>query len=149
MEKENPNYIKFINYFKEVTLAEKPQFMYDTRGNFQYEFFRNEFFSAKAVQLLEKRKGLYILSVQLEDTKGRRFIHTFATKKSLHQVKKDWGKPKRAKDWLREDIKFHLLRFKPLLQLRQDLHPHPEKYILLKNLQIQIRKEPQKIKLER
>lgn len=143
MEKENPNYIKVMNYFKEVTIAEKLQFMRNDRGNYQYELLRNKGFAAKAVQLLEKRGNLHIISVQLEGNNGNRFTHTFATKKSLNEIKKDWKEVKQAKAWIREDVKFHALRHKPLLQLNPDPQPHPDKYISLEKLQ-EHTKEPTK-----
>lgn len=127
MEKENPYYAKFMGFFKEVTLAEKMQFMRDDRGNHQYEFVRNEEFRVKAIQLLEKRNHLHILSVQLEGDKGT-FTHTFATKKSLQEIREDWKEPKKAKEWIREDVKFYALWKNPFLQLKPDPQPHPDKY---------------------
>ncbi|QXJ40473.1 hypothetical protein BV455_03847 [Parageobacillus caldoxylosilyticus] len=116
-----------MGFFKEVTLAEKMQFMRDDRGNHQYEFVRNEEFRVKAIQLLEKRNHLHILSVQLEGDKGT-FTHTFATKKSLQEIREDWKEPKKAKEWIREDVKFYALWKNPFLQLKPDPQPHPDKY---------------------
>jgi len=142
MKQENPNFLKVMGYFKEVTLAEKLQFMRDNRGNYQYEFLRNKEFSVKSAQFLEKRKNLNVISVQLEGS-GKKFYHTFATRKSLNELQQDWKSPKKAKEWIREDVKFHTLQRNPLLQLKPDKQPHPDKYKLLEKLQETKPKEPE------
>lgn len=133
MKMENPNYAKIMGFFKEVTVAEKLQFMRDNRGNHQYEFLRNKKFSLKAIQFLEKRKNLNLFSVKLEGN-GKEFTHTFATRKSIKEIQKDWKKPKMAKAWIREDMKFHALQRNPLLELKPDPQPHPDKYTSLESL---------------
>lgn len=132
MKEENPNYEKVIAYFKEVTVAEKLNFMRDDKGNHQYEFLRNQTFSIKSIQFLEKKKNLNIVSVKLEGD-NKEFTHTFATKKTMGQVRFDWKIPKKAKDWIREDIKFHALQRNPLVRLNPDRIPHPDKYTKLED----------------
>ena len=39
-----------------------------------------------------------------------------------------------AKDWIREDMKFHVLQKNPLAALRSDPNSHPDKYKPLNKL---------------
>ncbi|WP_342048596.1 hypothetical protein [Bacillus sp. OTU530] len=39
-----------------------------------------------------------------------------------------------AKDWIREDMKFHVLQKNPLAALRPDPIPHPDRYKPLSKL---------------
>lgn len=126
MDKQSPNHEFIMKNFRESVVAEKLNFLVNESGERLYDKMRNSSLNLtelNKIGSLGKGRGnkMGIYSVKLEGSKDA-FYYTIGTHKNKKQIAKDWSKPKPAKDWIREDIKYHVLN----KNLDKVLKPEPK-----------------------
>lgn len=123
LKNNSPNHEKAMKLFKESVLAEKLNFLVTDDGKRMYDIMRYTSLKLDKIQPLGyigKNNSIGIYSVELKGNKDS-FIYTIGTLKSKEQVVKDWKNPKKAYQWLSEDIKYNILK----KDIDKDLKPDP------------------------
>lgn len=132
LDKESPNHKKAMERFERTIIAEKLQFLTTDLGNCRYEHVEDKKFNVNKIQSLgksdeNKRIRYYAVELTSKDNKDS-FFYTFSTMKKESQIARDWGIPKPAAEWLKEDERFYNLK-KDLHKTFEDTpNPHPAKY---------------------
>nr|WGD72640.1 hypothetical protein P5645_22220 [Bacillus subtilis] len=131
LDVDSPNHSKVMADFKTSVLAEKLDFLVSNNGERKFDRMQNSPLRCKEIQKLgsvgkDNRIGLYAVNLQ-----GRHdnFTYIIGTMKNEKQLAKDWAGPKKAKDWLSEDIKFHILKKNIDSQLRPNPLVNSDKFM--------------------
>ncbi|KIU04561.1 hypothetical protein SC09_contig8orf00231 [Bacillus subtilis] len=120
---ESPNHSQVMSDFKTSVLAEKLEFLVTKKGERKFDKMQNSTLILKDIQPLGRIGKNNRISVYALRLKGREdeFSYTIGTFKNEKQIIKDWSKPMKAKQWISEDIKFHILK----KDIDKQLRPNP------------------------
>lgn len=138
-----PDHKNVMREFKESIIAEKLHFLTSENGENQFDEMKKSQMFIENIQKTGNYGDLNIYSVQLRGKKDS-FLYDIATYKTEQEVAKEWGKVKRAEEWLKEDMKYHALKNNIDQKIRPDPLPHPEKYVPFENFQKSILKSKKK-----
>lgn len=107
----NGNHRHIMSHYKESLIAEKLNFFQTDSGENIYDFIRNEKLAIEEVQVHPKSDYSpyknYSVTFRYFDNY---FNHIVSTRKSIREISMDWKGEKTVRDWLREDVKFHILK---------------------------------------
>lgn len=132
MDEDSPGHIKVMEKFERAIIAEKLSFLTTDLGECKYEHMEDTLLKVNKIQSLGKsnaNKRIHFYAVELTDSENKdSFFYTIATMKQPKQVAREWGKPKAAVDWLKEDERFYNLQKDIHKTIEADPNPHPNKY---------------------
>lgn len=127
------NHERIMRNFKENVIAERLNFLTNKEGENVYEFKKYDQYQIDKIQHIGTFKDLNIYAVNLQSTDDN-FIVNLATNKPVNKIVSDWSGTKTAKEWLREDAKYHALNKNIDQNIRRDPFIHPDKFIRLDQL---------------
>lgn len=117
-----------VDRYKENLVAEKLGFFYCPKNNENiYEFVKDKHLGIDKIQKLETRGNLHVYSVVF-NLNGTEYEYNIGTNKPEHQIWREWGRSKKIRDWLREDVKYHALMKRYSSKIRPDPLPDASKY---------------------
>lgn len=140
LDNESPNHAQAMGIFKDAVLAEKLNFLVTDDGKRKYETMKFSDLELSEIQPLArigKGNAIGVYSLKLKgdiDT----FTYTIGTLKSDEQIAKDWSKPKKAHEWISEDIKYNILKKDIDKNLRPDPLINTNNYIDFKDFKKEV-----------
>lgn len=132
LNRESPGHKEAMETFERAIIAEKLGFLTTDLGEFKYENLEDTMLKINKIQPLGKsniNKRIHFYAVEITDEENKdSFFYTISTMKRPHQVAREWGKPRAAVDWLKEDERFYNLQKDIHKTFEADPNPHPNKY---------------------
>ncbi|HDR8042148.1 TPA: hypothetical protein QCZ17_004469 [Bacillus cereus] len=132
LNEESPGHKEAMECFERAIIAEKLNFLTTDQGECKYEHMEDEMLKVNKIQPLGKsdtNKRIHFYAVELTGKENMdSFFYTFASMKQPNQVVREWGKPKTAVDWLKEDERFYNLQKDISKMFKEPPNPHPNKY---------------------
>ncbi|MGE7431592.1 hypothetical protein ACQKLM_26320 [Bacillus thuringiensis] len=132
LNEESPGHKEAMQCFERAIIAEKLNFLTTDQGECKYEHIEDKMLKVNKIQPLGKsntNKRIHFYAVELTDEENKdSFFYTIASMKQPKQVAREWGKPKVAVDWLKEDERFYNLQKDISKVFKEPPNPHPNKY---------------------
>ncbi|HDR8205141.1 TPA: hypothetical protein ACOQ31_005054 [Bacillus cereus] len=132
MDEDSPGHEKVMEKFERSIIAEKLSFLTTDLGECKYEHLEDTLLKVNKIQSLGKsdtNKRIHFYAVELTGEENKdSFFYTIASMKQPKQVAREWGKPKAAVDWLKEDERFYNLQKNISKVFKEPPNPHPNKY---------------------
>ncbi|HDR8040719.1 TPA: hypothetical protein QCZ17_002976 [Bacillus cereus] len=132
LNRESPGHKEAMQCFERVIIAEKLRFLTTNIGECKYEYMEDQLLKINKIQPLGKsdmNKRIHFYAVELTDEENKdSFFYTIASMKQPEQVAREWGKPKAAVDWLKEDERFYNLQKDITKVFKEPPNSHPNRY---------------------
>ncbi|KAA6458930.1 MULTISPECIES: hypothetical protein [Bacillus cereus group] len=132
LNRESPGHKEAMQCFERVIIAEKLRFLTTSIGECKYEYMEEQLLKINKIQPLGKsdmNKRIHFYAVELTDEENKdSFFYTIASMKQPEQVAREWGKPKTAIDWLKEDERFYNLQKDITKVFKETPNSHPNRY---------------------
>lgn len=143
LDKGSSQHKDIMDQFKDSVLAEKLNFLVTDNGVRKFDSMKNSTLSLVGIQPLIKtgrNKSISVYSVKLKGEVDS-FTYTIGTLKSEKKVIKEWSNPKKAKEWLSEDIKYNILKSNIDKSLKPDPLSNSNEYKTIDEFSKDIKKE--------